>query len=203
GDAFPDLAVADSSSANVSVLLNTQDWRSFEISGFPSPTTAGEAHTLTVTALDTFGSVMTGYSGTVHFASSDAQAALPGDYTFTQYDYGTGYFYAYLQTAGPQSITATDTANPGATGSQTGIHVNPIASVTGPYAGLRNQTLTFTLGATSGLPASTVFTYTIDWNGDGVVDQTVTGPNGATVNHSHAASASYQIGVTATVHIGA
>src|SRR5207245_1356157 len=65
-----------------------------------------------------------------------------------------------------------------------------------------NQTLTCTLGATSGLPASTVFTYAIDWNNDGLVDQTVSGPSGATVNHAYAASGSYSIGVTATVHIG-
>src|SRR5262249_44898896 len=69
--------------------------------------------------------------------------------------------------------------------------------------GLRNQTLTFTLGADSGLPAPTVFTYAIDWNGDAVVDQTVTGPSGTTVDHSYANTGWYYVGVTATVHLGA
>src|SRR5262249_13306713 len=36
-----------------------------------------------VSALDQFGNVATGYTGTVHFASSDPQAVLPADYTFT------------------------------------------------------------------------------------------------------------------------
>src|SRR5207237_3741363 len=107
-----------------------------------------------------------------------------------------------LNTAGPQSLTVRDTANPAATGSQTGIHVSPLTTVTGPDAGLRNQTVTFALGATSGLPAGTVFTYAVDWNGDGVVDQTVTGVNGTTVNHSYASGGTYNVGVTATVHIG-
>src|SRR5262249_29406732 len=51
GDGRPDLAVADYY-AGVSVLLNTGDWRTFQLSGFPSPTTAGEPHSLTVNALD-------------------------------------------------------------------------------------------------------------------------------------------------------
>src|SRR5262249_14909413 len=124
-------------------------------------------------------------------------------YTFGAYDYGTGHFWAVLNTAGQHSITVRDTANPALTASQAGIHVNPVATVTGPQAGLRNQTLTFTLGATSGLPPGTVFTYTIDWNGDGIVDQTISGPSGTTVTHSYADAGWYSVGVTATVHLGA
>src|SRR5207249_9327917 len=97
-----------------------------------------------------------------------------------------------------QSLTVTDA---GATGTQAGIQVLPTAGVTGPPAGLRNQALTFTLGA-NGMPAGTVFTYAIDWNGDGSVDQTVSGPSGATVDHTYAASGNYYLAVTATVHIG-
>ena len=44
---------------------------------------------MTVTApLDAYGHVVTGYTGTVHFTSSDGQAVLPGDYTFTAGDNG-------------------------------------------------------------------------------------------------------------------
>src|SRR5262249_2923560 len=106
-----------------------------------------------------------------------------------------------LGTVGVQSITVTDTAN-GITATQSGIHVNPRATIAGSNGGLRNQTLTFTLGADSGLPASTVFTYNIDWNGDGVVDQSVTGTSGATVTHSFANTGGYAVGVTASVHLG-
>src|SRR5205823_2992778 len=99
-----------------------QDWRWFQVSGFPSPATAGEAHTITVTALDNAGNVLTGYTGTVHFSSSDPQAALPTtDYTSTAGDNGTHTFSVTLKTAGTQSLTATDTA--AATGTQANIEV--------------------------------------------------------------------------------
>src|SRR5204863_3728849 len=60
----------------------------FVLSGFPSSTTAGAAHTFTVTGTDASGNVLTGYAGTVHFTSSDPQAVLPADYTFTAADQG-------------------------------------------------------------------------------------------------------------------
>jgi Ca2+-binding RTX toxin-like protein len=47
-----------------------------------------------------------------------------------------------------------------------------------------------------------VFNYTIDWNGDGGVDQTVRGASGTTVTHSYAVSGTYLVGVAATVQIG-
>ena len=37
---------------------------------------------MTVTAVDAYGNVATGYTGTVHFTSSDGQAVLPANYTF-------------------------------------------------------------------------------------------------------------------------
>lgn len=172
------------------------------IGGFPSSVTAGDYGYFSVSAADAYGNAITSYAGTVHFTSSDGLAVLQDDYTFTpEWDYGTGYFYAYLNSIGTQSITVTDLANPSLTATQSGIAVLPRASITGPSAGLSNQTLTFTLGASSGLPASTVFTYAIDWNYDGVVDQTVSGPNGTTVEHSYAASGWYYVGVTATVTV--
>src|SRR5262249_36569886 len=78
---------------------------SFLVTGFPSPTTAGDEHTFTVTALDFLGNTATGYLGTVHFTSSDRQAVLPSDYTFMADDAGTHTFAAPLPTAGTQSLT--------------------------------------------------------------------------------------------------
>jgi hypothetical protein len=98
------------------------------VSGFPSPTMAGAAHSLTVTAEDAYGNTATGYRGTVHFTSSDAQAVLPANYTFTSGDAGSHTFTATLKTAGSQSLTATDTSTGSITGSQTGITVNPAAA---------------------------------------------------------------------------
>jgi hypothetical protein len=104
---------------------------SFQLSGFPSPTTAGVEGTFTVTALDPFGNVDTGYRGTIHLTSSDPQAVLAvleGDYRFLPSDNGVHTFRATLNTAGSQSITATDVQSPGITGSQTDILVTPAAS---------------------------------------------------------------------------
>jgi hypothetical protein len=77
--------------------------------------TAGSLFGVTVTALDAFGNVVTGYTGTVHFTGSDGGtgAGLPPAYTFTYADNGTHTFtnLATLVTAGPQTIAATDPAN--------------------------------------------------------------------------------------------
>jgi hypothetical protein len=101
---------------------------SFAVTGFPSPTTAGVSQTITVTARDANGAVAGSYRGTVHFTSSDPQAALPADYTFTNLDQGVHTFTVTLMTAGTQSITATDTGTGSITGSETGITITPAAA---------------------------------------------------------------------------
>jgi hypothetical protein len=82
----------------------------------PASVTAGGAFNVTVTAKDSFGNVASGYTGTVHFTSSDGGASLPSDYTFVAGDNGVHQVSVTLNTSGPQSITATDTV----TGSITG-----------------------------------------------------------------------------------
>ena len=101
---------------------------SFSVSGFPSPTTAGVAGAVTVTALNSNGTTDTGYLGTVQLTSSDPQAVLPANCTFTAADQGVHTFTVTLKTAGNQSITATDTATGAVTGSETGITVTPAAA---------------------------------------------------------------------------
>jgi hypothetical protein len=108
--------------------INLAPSPSFSITGFPSSTTAGVPQTFTVTALNADGTVNTGYTGTVHFTSSDPRAVLPADYTFTDADQGLHPFTATLKTAGSQSITATDTATGSITGSESGIAVQPAAA---------------------------------------------------------------------------
>jgi hypothetical protein len=98
------------------------------VAGLPSPTTAGAGGSFTVTLDDPYGNIATGYRGTLHFASSDAKAVLPANYTFTATDGGTHTFSATLKTAGSQSITATDTVNASLTGTDGGITVNPAAA---------------------------------------------------------------------------
>src|SRR5579885_2217037 len=129
GDGRTDLAVANIGSNNISVLSNTGYWPTLQataadpVTGGPiSSTTAGQSFNLTVTALDPFGNVLTGFTDKVSFSTWDAQAtvidpatgnpvALQGfSYTFTAADHGTHTFLVALKTAGTQSIAASDPA---------------------------------------------------------------------------------------------
>src|SRR5438067_5362395 len=77
--------------------------------------TAGEAISLTVRAVDAFGNNVTGYKGKVKFSSTDTQAGLPADYTFTAADAGVHTFTVALKTATPNGVVwsfgAVDSAN--------------------------------------------------------------------------------------------
>ncbi|MCC8968300.1 hypothetical protein H8A95_39910, partial [Bradyrhizobium sp. Pear76] len=92
----------------------------------PANGTAGTAGSGTVTALDAFGNVVTGYAGTVHFTSSDGSAVLPADMTLTN---GVGSFSETLDTAGSQTITATDTVSAIITGISNAETVAPGAAM--------------------------------------------------------------------------
>jgi hypothetical protein len=88
--------------------------------------TAGTPFDLTVRAQDSFGQPAVGYTGTAHLSSSDGQATLPGDYTFTLADGGTHTFHGVaLRTAGTWAVTATDAGS--LTGSGT-VTVRPAAA---------------------------------------------------------------------------
>jgi hypothetical protein len=82
----------------------------------PAGATPGAAFNFTVTALDAFNNTATSYTGTAHFTSSDGAAVLPANYTFVAGDNGAHIFSATLNTAGNQSITATDTVTNTITG---------------------------------------------------------------------------------------
>lgn len=71
-----------------------------------APIMSGGTFSFTLSAQDAFGNVITGYSGTVHFAALaiDTRAVLPADYTFTAADAGVHTFSATLFT--PTSATA-------------------------------------------------------------------------------------------------
>ena len=94
----------------------------------PGTATAGVAFNVTVTALDQFNNVATGYTGAAHFTGSDAQATLPANYTFVAGDAGVHVFAATLKTVGNQAVTATDTVAPGITGTSGNVAVSPAAA---------------------------------------------------------------------------
>jgi hypothetical protein len=122
------------------------------VTGFPSAIVAGTSGMFTVTSQDAYGNLITGYRGTAHFTSSDGQAMLPANYTFTAADNGVHTFSATLKTAGSQTITATDTVIGTITGSQSGIMVNAAAASTLMAAGFPSPT-------TAGVPGT--FTVTL------------------------------------------
>ena len=89
------------------------------ISG-PTGVTAGSPFPVTVTAEDASGNVVTGYTGTIQFASGDSLAGLPASYTFVAADQGTHTFATTLRTAGTEYVAASDTTNPSITGTLNG-----------------------------------------------------------------------------------
>ncbi len=96
----------------------------FTLSGLPSSVTAGVSQSITVTAMDPYGNVATGYTGTVAFTSSDAAASLPSNAIFATANRGVETFSLTFETAGTQSVTVTA---PGITATQSGITVSPAA----------------------------------------------------------------------------
>jgi ELWxxDGT repeat protein len=154
-----------SAGTQAGIIVNPAVASTLTIAGFPSPVTAGVGGSLTVTARDAYGNRASGYTGTVRFTSSDAQAVLPGTYTFTASDAGTHTFSATLKTAGYQSLTATDAANGALTGAQGSILVNAAAASR------------LILSAPNSVKANTAFSVTVtvvDAYGNVVTDYTGT-----------------------------
>jgi len=104
----------------------------------PDTMGAGDAESATLTAYDSSYNVVTGYTGTIHFTSTDGAATLPPNYTFLPSDNGTHTFTNgfTLQTQGMQSVTAADVSNANITITR-GVAVGPpkptglIATATG------------------------------------------------------------------------
>jgi Ca2+-binding RTX toxin-like protein len=79
-------------------------------------------------------------------------------------------------------------------------NVAPVASIAGPAVAAVQNPVTFTLGATDKGPIDQAanFTYQIDWNGDGRVDETVNGPAPTQVSHVFTTDGNYNVWVKAT-----
>jgi hypothetical protein len=79
----------------------------------------GAATDVVVIALDASNRPVRNYAGTVHLTSTGGTAVLPADYTFAATDQGVYAFTVTFNTAGSQTLTATDTAASAVTGSVT------------------------------------------------------------------------------------
>ncbi len=105
------LAVTDGTlTAGAAIAVQPGTAVTLQLSGVPSSVVAGTPFQVTVTALDAYNNVVTGYQGTVSFSSTDAGATLPAAYTFTAADGGVHTFgdAVTLVTAGGQALTAAD-----------------------------------------------------------------------------------------------
>ena len=102
---------------------------SYTLSNVPTSVTAGNSFSPTITVKDAYGNVATNYTGTVHFTTTDSQAVLPGNYTFTSGDNGVHAFTngVTFKTRRGQTFTATDTGNSSVTVTSNSVTVNPAA----------------------------------------------------------------------------
>jgi hypothetical protein len=120
----------------------------FSVMAAAPSATAGTAFNFTVTALNASNVLVSGYGGTVHFSSSDAQAVLPANSTLTN---GVGNFTATLKTSGIQTITATDTATSSITSTPSPTTVSAAAtsqfSVTAPASANTGTAFNFSVTA--------------------------------------------------------
>ena len=190
------LAPVTGTSGNIAVKPSTAS--TLTVSGFPNPTVAGAHGSVTVTADDLYGNVATGYRGTVKFSSSDTKAVLPTNYTFTAVNAGTEIFTngVTLNTAGTQSITATDTVTGTITGAQGGIAVNKasptiattLSASSIPVGGAAHDSSAFTgLVNSTGVGTVTYSYYTNNTcTANAVSVNTVTVPTSGTVPNSNA-----------------
>jgi RHS repeat-associated protein len=97
----PNLAQASTTTAEMAA--------GFRITVNAPSVTAGVPFSVTVTALDADGNVITDYVGVVHFSSSDLLAGLPDDYRFTADDGGVHTFDGlFLIRAGDQWLRVVD-----------------------------------------------------------------------------------------------
>ena len=127
------------------ISVNAGALAHFLVVGAPTTVAAGGNVNFTVTAQDSFNNTVTGFTGTVHFTTTDAAATPPPDSTLAS---GTGQFSVTLKTVGPQTLTATAGA---ATGTS-----NPITVISNGV--LAQFAIT---GAPSSTTAGTPFTIVV------------------------------------------
>jgi hypothetical protein len=128
---WPTITVSDDASSltttiNLTVVAASSDH--FVLSLRTGPM-AGYPFTFLVIAQDRYGNLARSYPGTAHFTTSDPSAGvvMPPDSTVNG---GRGTFSATLDKAGPQTVTATDTAMSSLTGTLTvGIRPGPAAAI--------------------------------------------------------------------------
>jgi hypothetical protein len=120
-----DTVATSITAGTTTVLVSTAAANHYAITVAVSTVPAGTPFLFTVTAQDAFNNAVTGYAGTVHFTSTDAQASTPADSTLNN---GVGTFAATLRTAGKQTLFATDKTTSSINGASGPITVTPLSA---------------------------------------------------------------------------
>ncbi|MBL8921098.1 MAG: Ig-like domain-containing protein [Myxococcaceae bacterium] len=117
------------SATSASFVVRSAPLHRFGVEAAPAAVVAGSGPTVTVSALDAFDNVVTDYTGTATFSSTDPRATVPGPTPFLATDLGRRSFMggAVLRTAGAQTLSVAD----GAVTGQAVVTVSP-----GPVASL-------------------------------------------------------------------
>lgn len=110
GDGRTDLVVPNHRSDDLSVFLNRPPGPNFRLTA-ASSTVVGSPTAVRVTALNADGHNDTGSTRNVRLACSDANAEYTAEQAFSPMDRGVRSFTIVLNTPGPQTLSAIDTAS--------------------------------------------------------------------------------------------
>lgn len=130
----------------------------FQVSA-PQTVALNTSFQFTVTSQDAFGNTTPGYTGTVKFSSTDAQATLPPP---SGLGAGSAIFFATFANAGQQTITAIDSAQSAIAGTSNKVTVNgsnPVPSITSlspPNAEVGSASFVLTITGSDFVSNSTV-----------------------------------------------
>jgi Bacterial Ig domain/Bacterial Ig-like domain (group 1) len=161
----------------------------FAITGLSGTEVAGVADTnVTLTALLSDGtSTDTGYTGTVHFTSTDSAAVLPPDLVFNGSENGTQNFDVTFETSGTQTVTATDTLDSAITGGASTL-VSAAAAFSVDLSA--NSTAALTSGVARGITATVTDSFGNDVVGQAVVFDQPGGTGSVSGTGSHSTDSS-------------
>ena len=143
-----DTANSALSGTQTTISVAVSAFSQFVVTGLPLAATAGATLGFTVASTDSFGNVITGYTGTVRFSSNDPLAALPANATLTN---GVGKFSVTFKTAGIGTVTATDKVTTSITGISNALSVSAAAAsqftITAPGAFAQGTPFSFSIEA--------------------------------------------------------